>query len=84
MWGYGMHDGAWGTMFFWILLFLLFIFLFVGLVIYFIRKTSFSEGRNPSSTSATDLLKERYAGGEINTEEYRERLRELEGHDTDK
>lgn len=82
MWGYGMHDGSWGNMFFWVLLFLLFIFLLVGLVIYFIRKSTVSEGGKPPSSSATDLLKERYARGEISTEEYRERLRELEGHNT--
>ncbi|MBT2572217.1 SHOCT domain-containing protein [Planococcus sp. ISL-110] len=84
MWNYGMHNGSWATMFFFTLLLLLFIVLAVVLVVYFMRKSSSTEGGSRSSSIATDLLKERYARGEISTEEYRERLQELEGYDTKK
>lgn len=79
MWNYGMHNGSWGVMFFWALILLVFIVLAVGLVIYFMRKNPSAEGENRSSFNAMDLLKERYAHGEISTEEYRKRLRELKG-----
>ncbi|MBT2583089.1 SHOCT domain-containing protein [Planococcus sp. ISL-109] len=84
MWNYGMHNGNWGTMFFLALFLLLFVVLAVVLIVYFMRKPPNAEGGSRSSSSATDLLKERYARGEISTEEYRERLHELEGYDTKK
>lgn len=84
MWNYGMHNGSWGMMFFWAILLLVFIVLAVVLVVYFMRKNPPVEGESRSSSSALDLLKERYARGEISTEEYRERLRELEGYDIKK
>lgn len=84
MWNYGMHNGSWAIMFFWAFVLLLIIILAVWLVIYFMRKNPSAEGGSRSSSNAVDLLKERYARGEISTEEYRERLRELEGYDTPK
>lgn len=84
MWGYEMHDGSWGGMFFWILFFLLFVALVIGLLIYFMRKNTSAGGQGTTSSSATNLLKERYARGEISTEEYKERLRELEGYNSEK
>lgn len=84
MWKYGMHNGSWAIMFFWAFVLLLFIILVVGLMVYFMRKNPSAEGGSRSSSSAVDLLKERYARGEISTEEYRERLRELEGYNTKK
>ena len=84
MWNYGMHDGGWATMFFLTLFLLLVVFIAVVLMVYFMRKTPNADGGSRSSSSATDLLKERYARGEISTEEYRERLRELEGYDIKK
>ncbi|WP_026821231.1 SHOCT domain-containing protein [Arthrobacter castelli] len=38
-----------------------------------------STGRGVGSDRARDILEERYARGELSTEEYRERLRTLEG-----
>ncbi|MDN3449439.1 SHOCT domain-containing protein [Planococcus sp. APC 3906] len=84
MWNYGMHNGSWGNMFFWAIFLLVVVVLAVVLVVYFMRKTPPAEIGNRSSSSALDLLKERYARGEISTEEYRERLRELEGYDIKK
>lgn len=80
MWNYGMHNGSWGTMFVWALILLLFVVLAVGLVVYFMRKNPSAERGTRSTSNAIDLLKERYARGEISTEEYQERLQELEGH----
>lgn len=84
MWNYGMHNGSWGTMFFWAIFLLVLVVLAVVLVVYFMRKNPPAEGGSRSSSSAMDLLKERYARGEISTEEYRERLQALEGYDTKK
>lgn len=84
MWNYGMHNGSWGTMFFWAFVLLLFVVLAAGLMVYFMRKNQPGEDRSRSSSSAMDILKERYARGEISTEEYQERLQELERHDTKK
>lgn len=80
MWNYGMSNGSWSIMFFWMFILLLFVVLAVGLVVYFMRKPTSTEGGSRSTSNAMDLLKERYARGEISTEEYRERLQELEGH----
>lgn len=79
-----MHNGSWAIMFFWAFVLILFIILAVGLVVYFMWKNLSAEGWSRSSSSAVDLLKERYARGEVSTEEYRERLLELEGDDTKK
>lgn len=84
MWNYGMHNGNWSTMLFLAIFLLVFVVLAVVLVAYYMRKTPSSERYSRSSSSATDLLKERYARGEISTEEYRERLQELEEYDTKK
>lgn len=84
MWTYGMHDGAWATMFFFALLLVLVIVLSLVLIVFLMRKTQNTGGAQHSSSGATDLLKERFARGEISTEEYRERLRELEGYDSKK
>ncbi|WP_294892793.1 MULTISPECIES: SHOCT domain-containing protein [unclassified Sulfuricurvum] len=60
---YGMHG--WGMGFFWLIpigLFLVFVYLFKG---------------NKQAPSAREILDRRYAKGEIDTKEYRERLKEL-------
>jgi len=60
---YGMHGWAMG--FFWLIpigLFLVFVYLFKG---------------NKQAPSAREILDRRYAKGEIDTKEYRERLKEL-------
>ena len=84
MWTYGMHDGGWATMFFLALFLVLVVALSLVLIVFFMRKTPNTGGTQHSSSGATDLLKERFARGEISTEEYRERLHELEGYDTKK
>ncbi|ALU38937.1 hypothetical protein AS188_03335 [Kocuria flava] len=86
MWGNGMGGGmGWGLLF-WLLL-------IVGLVVLvFVLVKAFTGGPGggtrqggtaPPPTGAgprrsREILEERYARGEISTEEYRERLRTLE------
>lgn len=64
----GMHGTGW---FLWIALIL------VGLVFAMTTKTTWRSGE--SKTSALDILKRRFASGEISREEYRERKGELGG-----
>ena len=62
-----------------------FMLLFWALVIWFIIVTirKLSSGNKSSQTdNAVELLRKRYSRGEIDTEEYRQRLQELK--DTDK
>jgi len=62
-----------------------FMFIFWGLVIWLIvvaiRKLS-SKDKPSEADNAVELLRQRYSRGEIDTEEYRQRLQELT--DTDK
>lgn len=82
MWNYGPNSGGsammWFGMIFGIIVLLIFLALIVWLIAYVSRKSA-NGSRAPESSRAVDLLKERYARGEIGTEEYRERLLELEG-----
>jgi len=75
-WGPMMHYGfGYGGFFMWI------IFLIVlGLLIYFFVQSRKADG--PASTgheSAMDILKKRYAGGEITKEEFDRVRKDLEG-----
>ena len=68
---YGWHDGAWG--FVWMILSWGVI---VGLVWAAVR--AFSRDERGPSRDPKDVLGERFARGEIDAEEYHERLRVLE------
>ncbi len=81
MWGYGMGAGM-GTMV------LLWVLLIVGLAVLafvLVRVLGNNSGRSGGATTpqagssrrAREILEERYARGEISTEEYRERLETL-------
>lgn len=67
-WGWGpmMHYGHGGGMFMWI------IFLIIaGLLLYFIFQATKTRGQMPTqSESALDILKKRYAKGEISKEDF--------------
>jgi putative membrane protein len=66
---HGWHDGgAW-----WFPFGLLWIVVVAGLIWFFVRNA------RPRDHTATDVLAERFARGEISVEEYRERLAELRG-----
>ncbi len=77
MMGYGMMDGGMGIgmilgMVFWI-------FLFVGIVLLVVWVVQKAIGSGPDRTqeSALEILKKRYARGEISKEEYQEKKQDL-------
>jgi putative membrane protein len=76
-WGWGMHPmwwGAWG--FGMMLLMLLFwVLVIVGLVIGI--RWLLGQGKESRSDSALEVLRQRYARGEINKEEFEARKRDL-------
>ena len=81
MWHYGSNWNAnpmmWLGMAF-VLIFLLILLAFViWMIVIMVRQNAASNPDLPKS-KAVETLKERYAQGEIGTEEYRERMRELE------
>ncbi len=70
MFGYGMNGMGWGMGFGWIL----------GIIVLIVVIWTFTRGINPGQNatptenkSALDILKERYARGEINKEEFEEK-----------
>lgn len=84
----GWHMGGWGMGWGWLFGLLLLAGL-VLLVVVVVRAVSGGVRQDPGTTSATnpagsgrsrakELLAERYARGEIDTEEYHDRLRTLE------
>lgn len=74
-----MHDGYgfWGMGWIWWLI----IIIFIAFIVYAVINagTRRSEGAPPARETALEVLERRYANGEISTEEYRERKRELAG-----
>jgi putative membrane protein len=78
MWN-GMGWNGMGWMGLWGLLVLVGIVLLVVLVVWVLVGGVGSSGRrNAPRSAARQRLDERYAGGELTTEEYRERVRALE------
>jgi len=80
----GWQYGGWGMMggFSWIWFMPIFMILFWGLVIWgivaLVRGLSGSRGSDSSKAdSALEVLKKRYARGEINKEEYEEKKKDL-------
>lgn len=75
MWDYyGGHMFGWGI-FGWIMM--IFVWLFpILLVIWILRELSGS--RNDAGKSALDILKERYAKGEISKAEFESRKKDIE------
>jgi putative membrane protein len=79
MWG----DGMWGGMIFGPLMMIIFIALLVGVIVIVVRWLAGSSlgGHLPASqarSSAPDILRERFARGEIDKDEFDERRRALE------
>src|SRR5665647_1899649 len=74
-WGPMMHYGfGYGGMFMWIIFLIV-----IGLLIYFIVQTQKTKGQTPTQgESHLDILKRRYAKGEIAREEYERMKKELE------
>jgi putative membrane protein len=74
-WGPMMHYGfGYGGMFMWIIFLIV-----IGLLIYFIINAQTTKGRTPTQNeSALDILKKRYARGEITKEEYERMKKDIE------
>lgn len=70
MFGYGMNGMGWGMGFGWL----------IGITLLIVLIWAFARGINPGNNSistekksALDILKERYAKGEINKDEFEEK-----------
>jgi putative membrane protein len=75
-WGPMMHYGfGYGGMFMWIIFLIV-----IGLLIYFIVQAQKTKGLTPThNESPLDIVKGRYAKGEITREEYERIKKDLEG-----
>ena len=71
-----MGGGMWIWMFFNIIIWILVILGIVLLVVWVVRKTRIGE-RSRVEESALEILKKRYARGEISKEEYEEKKRDI-------
>ena len=74
-WGPMMHYGfGYGGMFMWIIFLIV-----IGLLIYFFMQAQKTKGQTPTQgESHLDILKKRYAKGEINKEDFDRMKRDLE------
>lgn len=72
MGGYGMMDGYGGAF-----MMLLWILLIAGIVLLIVWLVRQSGARNGGGNTALDILKRRYASGEIGKEEFEQMKREL-------
>ena len=74
--GHMMNYGyGYGGMFMWIIFLIV-----IGLLIYFIVQAQKTKGQTPTQNeSHLDILKKRYAKGEITKEEYERMKKDLEG-----
>ncbi|MBS3908541.1 MAG: SHOCT domain-containing protein [Actinobacteria bacterium] len=80
MWGWDGGFGFGGV--FMLFVMVLFWGLFIAGIVYLVKVLGGSgtaPAREPGGNKALDILKERYARGEIDTEEYTTKKRELEG-----
>lgn len=75
-WGPMMHYGfGYGGMFMWIIFLIV-----IGLLIYFISQTQKTKGQTPTqNVSPLDILKRRYAKGEVTKDEYEKMKKDLQG-----
>lgn len=74
MWGYWGNEGSGGLGWLGVGLGMIFNLGVVVLIIYFVVKVFSNGGFNRMSTNAAEILKERYAKGEIDEEEYTKRM----------
>ncbi len=72
MYGYGMGGMGWGMWFFWLII-------IVGavIVIALLVRSAGNRGGAVAPETPEQILKRRFAAGEIGEEEYRKRLEEL-------
>ena len=69
--------GGYGTMFFMLVLWIVVLGLIIWAVVAAVRPGESSGSDSATTSSALDVLKKRYARGEINKEEYEEKKRDL-------
>ena len=75
-WGYGMMGG-YGNVFLMPVIWIVVVGLIVWAVVAAVQRPGESGGSTHSSDSALEVLKRRYAGGEINKDEFEQRRRDL-------
>ena len=82
MWNKGAEclGGGFPMMMFGGVFMLIFWGLFIWLIVLAIRKLS-SDDKSSKTDNAVEVLRQRYSRGEIDTEEYKQRLHELTGKD---
>jgi putative membrane protein len=73
--GHPMWSGGWGHMFMGWGMMAVFMIALVFIVLFLIKGAA--GGSQPSSSTALDILNERYARGEIDTAEYNERKKTI-------
>ncbi|TAA71688.1 SHOCT domain-containing protein [Planococcus salinarum] len=82
MWHYGSNwdgnSGMWLGMTLVIIVFLLILALAIWMIVSGSRRNNSDNNPPQSKNRSVETLRERYARGEIGTEEFRERMRELE------
>lgn len=81
-WDHMRGWGGWGWGWMWLVGLLLLLAVIAAVVVAVVALTRGTGGRTSAGgpagrSTARDILAERYARGELSTEEYRERLREL-------
>jgi putative membrane protein len=73
-WGLMMHYGfGYGGMFMWIIFLIV-----IGMLVYFVVRDQQTKGQTPTQESPLDILKMRYAKGEVTKEEYERMKKDLE------
>jgi len=79
-WGWGMQQPIWGLWGIWGVAMMLMMFVFWGVVISGIvvgMRWLARQGRESKSDAALEILRQRYARGDINKEEFEARKRDL-------
>jgi putative membrane protein len=79
-WGWGMHHPMWGLWGIWGFAMMLMMFVFWGVVIAGIvigMRWLARQGRESKSDAALEILRQRYARGDINKEEFEAKKRDL-------
>ncbi len=80
MYGFNNYGGYGGNMMGWFgggIMMFFFWALFILFIVWIVREVSGKNGNGNSNTKALEILKERYAKGEINKEEFETKKKDL-------